>query len=230
MRYFGGKSRIGREIADHINRVPSLHTYWEPFCGGCSVIEHVRAPERVASDLHESLILLWKALQEGWEPPDTVTEEQYDYAKLMETSALKAFIGFGCSNSGKWFGGYARENTARNFAMNAKRSLARKLKSLGDVEFYRDSYNEVGFPEGWVIYCDPPYGNTTGFSTGKFDHEKFWDWARKASENNVVLVSEYEAPEDFAVVWEKEVKTDMNKADGKTKHRRVERLFKLIPF
>jgi hypothetical protein len=29
------------------------------------------------------------------------------------------------------------------------------------------------------------------------DHEKFWDWARKMSKNNIVVISEYKAPKDF---------------------------------
>lgn len=229
MRYFGGKARIGKEIAEYINTTfrPYSSTYWEPFCGACSVMEYIDFPERVASDAHHDLILLWKELQNNWVPPDTITEQNYNDAKALPAGALRGFIGFGCSNSGKWFGGYARENTSRNFAQNAKNSLLRKINNLGGVEFYHADYHGLPYPEDWVIYCDPPYGGTTGFSTGSFDHEAFWDWVRGASEKNIVLVSEYEAPGDFEVVWEKQVKTDMNKADRRTKHDRIERLFQL---
>ena len=40
-----------------------------------------------------------------------------------------------------------------------------------------------------LIYCDPPYQHTTGYSTGGFDHDKFWDTMRKWSKNNYIFIS-----------------------------------------
>ena len=65
---------------------------------------------RCASDVNRPLITMYKALQDGWIPPSTVTEEMYaEYKGIQDAEdPLTAFIGIGCSFSGKWFGGYAR--------------------------------------------------------------------------------------------------------------------------
>jgi NADPH-dependent 7-cyano-7-deazaguanine reductase QueF-like protein len=39
-----------------------------------------------------------------------------------------------------------------------------------------------------------------------FDHDVFWDIMRKWSKNNIVFISERNAPNDFISVWEKEYK------------------------
>lgn len=55
-----------------------------------------------------------------------------------------------------------------------------------------------------IIYCDPPYANTTKYKD-KFDSEKFYEWCRqRKSDGHTVFVSEYTAPEDFELVFEKE--------------------------
>ena len=37
-----------------------------------------------------------------------------------------------------------------------------------------------------------------------FDTEEFWEIMRKWSKNNIVLISEMDAPEDFVEVWNME--------------------------
>lgn len=223
MRYFGGKARLGRQIASVINDVGS-RTYHEPFCGMFSVGRHVKA-NRSGSDIHEDLILLLNAVASGWTGPTNLTEEEYREQKTAEPSPLRAFAGFGCSFGGKFFGGYARNNTTRNYASNASKSLVKLYPMIQGVEFRCQNYLDYE-PIHDVIYCDPPYAGVTGFSSGDFNSNAFWDWVRKISKDSKVFVSEYEAPKDFKVVWEKSVKTDMNSKDS-TKLPRIERLFSL---
>ena len=69
-------------------------------------------------------------------------------------------------------------------------------------------------PQGKLIYCDPPYQNTTGYrgDNGKrneFDHEKFWNTIREWSKTNWVFVSEYNAPSDFVCVNKYEMKSNL---------------------
>jgi site-specific DNA-adenine methylase len=52
-----------------------------------------------------------------------------------------------------------------------------------------------------LIYCDPPYKHTQGYSAGGFEDEKFWNKMREWSKDNVVFISEESAPKDFKVVW-----------------------------
>ena len=222
MRYFGGKARLARELSSIINRY-QVQTYHEPFCGMFSVGAEVTIPTRTAADTQPDLILLLQAVQSGWAGPTTVTEEEYNALKLAAPSALRAFAGFGCSNSGKFFGGYARESTKRNFAANARTSLMKLAPKIEGVRFARQSYLDFDEPVE-LIYCDPPYAGTTGYTVGAFDPAEFWRWVREYGRRSIVLVSEYTAPEWATVVWQKNVRTDMN-AKGGGKIPRIEKLF-----
>ena len=185
----------------------------------CSVMERMVCPQRVASDIHPDLILMWQALQKGWRPPDTVSLEEYRMLKKSSPSALRNFAGFGCSFAGKWFGGYARDGRGggRNYAARACRSLLRKIQNLQDVEFYHKSYMDFDqklLRHPALVYCDPPYrASTADYASGLFDAEAFWQWVREQS--CTVLVSEYEAPEDFEKVWSCKTKTDLRGTHGK---------------
>lgn len=78
-------------------------------------------------------------------------------------------------------------------------------------------------PQGCVIYCDPPYGDTKEYGNAKeFDRPIFWQIMREWSRNNVVLISELKAPEDFITVWEREVDRSMK---AKEHFRATEKLF-----
>lgn len=210
MQYLGGKSRIGKRIAqaivDHGGRAETL---WEPFCGGCGATEHLAriADWVVATDAHSALIAMWAALQDGWDPPANVSEADYAAArKLPDSDPRKAFVGFGCSFGGKWFGGYARNRSGANYAAQSRRGVA-KIVALDNVAFLRaDFLAESPAPDVDVIYCDPPYVGTTGYGMA-FDHTAFWarcdEWANFGAR---VYVSEYTAPDHWAPIWEKPIK------------------------
>ena len=226
MRYFGGKARLGKQIAQRINELCGvIENYYEPFCGMCSVMEHIEAHHRHGSDIQPDLILLLQAIMDGWIPPTDISEDEYNNLKISKPSALRGFVGFGCSNSGKFYGGYARDSTNRNYALNAYNGILKKKDRLIGSEFHYLAYTDLKVVDS-VIYCDPPYNNTTGFTVGSFDTSLFWEWVRKLSVNNIVIVSEYNAPNDFQVIWEREVKTDMNNTHNK-KIPRIEKLFSL---
>ena len=112
MRYFGGKQRISGPLSDYLNKcLKNEQPFVDLFCGACNVISKIDNNRlRIANDKHEYLIAMWKALQEGWEMPDNISEEQYLYIKNHkdENKPLTGFVGFGLSYSGKWFGGYCR--------------------------------------------------------------------------------------------------------------------------
>ena len=74
-----------------------------------------------------------------------------------------------------------------------------------------------------VTVCDPPYAGTKQYDNAmKFDYDKFWEWCRQMSQNNIVIISEQNAPEDFTCIWEKPVSRTM-KVEGKFKA--TEKLF-----
>lgn len=142
MQYFGGKARIAKDIVSVLNgyRKPN-QLFVEPFCGGIN-ITCLMGDNVIANDKNFELIEMYKAIQNGWQPPENVTEEDYENAKTTDDYKLKAFIGIGCSYSGKWFGGYARGQKGRNYAKNAKNSLKSKFKTIGKVEFVSKGYEQ----------------------------------------------------------------------------------------
>lgn len=137
--------------------------------------------------------------------PEHISEEEYKYIKEHkdEDKVLSGFVGFGCSFGGKWFGGYARNKTGTNYALQSKKSLLKDLSNLMDAEFICKDYRDVELPSGCVIYADPPYDNTTGYGKEKFNSEDFWKYMREISKEHIVFISEQTAPNDFITIWEK---------------------------
>ncbi len=222
MQYFGGKQRIVKYILPILKdlRKPD-QVYFEPFVGGANVIIGMEN-RRIGSDAHPDLIMLLNAVKDGtFAYPSEVTEEDYQRLRNEEPSALRAFVGFGCSYSGKWFGGFARAGD-RKYYLNAENSLKKKAQSMGGIEFYYRDYREW-IPKDWLIYCDPPYRCTTKIHGIKFDSDEFWEVMRQWSVDNTVVVSEYEAPDDFKCIKEMKTKTDISGKAGK--YERIERLF-----
>ena len=165
--------------------------------------------------------MLWRGLQNStFIPPDKISEEEYKIIKNTPPSPLRGFVGFGCSFSGKWFGGYARCRTKpRNYCGEAKRTLLKKIENLKDVTFYNYSY-DYWLPSNCLVYCDPPYFGTTEYNgTDKFDYHNFYDWCRKVAKTNLIYISEYQMPPDFKCVLEIQTKTDMSNKEGNKENR-----------
>jgi DNA adenine methylase len=207
MRYLGGKQKIAKETAAAIlKHTPNRSVCVEPFVGGGSMTAALSSHFElsIARDTHEDLILMWQALQNGWIPPDDITEEAYQVLRHSAPSALRAFAGFGLSFSGKWFGGYARDTAGyRDYCGAAKRGLLKKLQACKNVLYIQGSYSEAFVQPSWVVYCDPPYTGTTGYKDA-FDSEKFWvkadQWVDMGAD---VFVSEYKAPKHWTPIGQK---------------------------
>ena len=159
------------------------------------------------SDAHPDLVLMWQAVLDGWVPPSDVSEELYQELKNAEPSALRGFVGFACSFGGKFFRGFAREGRRGevNFAARGVRTLAKKVDALASVDgvsVERLDYCDVQPARCDVLYLDPPYAGTEGYSTGSFDSDAFWLWAQEQAESGVrVFVSEFQAPDGWVPVW-----------------------------
>jgi DNA adenine methylase len=230
MRYLGGKSKIRKEVSSFL-RLCNIdnRTYFEPFVGGAWILGEMGG-NRIASDGNDSLIAMYKSLQNGWIPPDYVSENLYKEvkAKMELDSPLTAFVGFGCSFAGKWFGGYARNSSGNSYAKITKNSLLKQLPLIKNVEFVYGLYNEHK-PKNMLIYCDPPYEGTTEYGAmGKFNHEEFWDTIRNwIKNNNIVVISEYNAPEDFVCVKSIESRMGLTTVEDEISTRgiRIEKLF-----
>lgn len=123
---------------------------------------------------------------------------------------MTGFVGFGCSFGGKWFGGLAANKRGDNYCANAERSLLKDFEGVKDANFTCLDYRDVIIPNNAIVYADPPYVGVTGYSLGHFDHEEFWEYMRKLSQRCTVFISEQQAPDDFEIVWEQEVKRQLD--------------------
>lgn len=233
MVYMGSKTKIADYIVPIIQShiaVSGSRTYIEPFCGGCNVIDKIKAVNRIAADKNEYLIALFKYLQSGGKLPEAVPKEEYDRVRAAPSNFPKWYVGavgFLASFGGRFFdGGYAGIINNRNYYQEAKDNILKQIRQGGisGIDFIAKDYREFS-PKGCVVYCDPPYEDTKGYKSAKgFEQSEFWQLMREWSRNNVVLISEQKAPEDFVAVWEKEVDRTI-KAKGSC--RATEKLFLL---
>lgn len=240
MRYVGGKVRVAPWVAEQLAPFAERNTrYLEPFVGGAAVLARMApAFDAVeAGDAHEDLILMWRAAAGGWVPPEHVTREEYNALRHAAPSALRGFIGYGASFSGKWFGGYdGRYEGVRNgkpyvypaASGTASRAIAKDAAAFGHVRFRHRPFDEWQPEPGTLVYCDPPYAATTGYdAVGDFDHGLFWEVAEAWSRAGVdVVVSEYVAPAGWHVLAER-TRKGLLRSDGGQHTTRTERLFVL---
>lgn len=224
MQYLGGKFRIAKPLGGYLESRREGRYVVEPFCGALNVTVQFEC-ERLASDASPYLFSLYRALREGWQPPESVSEETWRELKAKKDpdDPMTAFAGYGCSFSGMFFGTYARGGEERNYAQNARNTLLKKMAKCRLVTFAHYSYERLT-PGKALVYCDPPYAGTAGYSAvGEFDSAAFWERVREwAREGATVLVSEYAAPEDFRCVWSMATRTDMH---GAGRAGRIEKLF-----
>lgn len=237
MKYLGGKHNIGKLIAEFISTecpTNKVNGYLEPFCGSLGVFKNMtdkHYEKYIASDKQPDIIELWKNIQTNeFCLPEYITEEQYNELKTENSpSAMKAVAGFALSFGGKYFAGYSQKwagNSGRNFLKEFKSSLEKIKPTIqkNNVHFYNLPYNNFQ-PHNMLIYCDPPYKSTHGYSTGAFDHDEFWNTMREWSKDNYVFISEENAPSDFKVVWEKSKRRTLDKS---SRFYRYEKIFSYV--
>ncbi|MGL5712754.1 MAG: DNA adenine methylase [Paraclostridium sp.] len=228
MKYMGSKSRIKKEIVPIIQEYidkNNIEIYIEPFVGGCNVIDSIKCKHRFGNDNSEPLIEMWKHLQNGGSIPSEVPKDLYDDVRSNKDtgkyeSSYVGMIGFLASYNGRYFdGGYAKTiisktGVERNYFQEAKRNVESQIPFIQDVKFSNKDYKEMKTVKNALIYCDIPYKDTKQYHTSKgFNHDEFWEWVRINSEENIILVSELQAPKDFVCIWSKEITRTQNNAD-----------------
>lgn len=219
MKYTGSKARISTDISKIINDIiikKQIENYIEPFVGGANVIENIVCKNKYGFDNNKYLISLWQSLLNGYEPPEFIDKDTYQKIKTNKDDypdELVAVAGICASYNGNWFssyGGYSQTKTGkdRNYYSESLKNIEKQLPKLVGVKFDCISYEDLKIDtmNNFLIYCDPPYAkNKSVYNDKEFDHIKFWQWVRCASKNNTVIVSEYQAPEDFKIIYEKQL-------------------------
>jgi len=225
----GSKNRIAKDILPIIllGRKPD-QWYVEPFCGGCNIIDKVTG-NRMANDINSYLIACAEALSNGWLPDKNITQEMYEDIKNnidKYEPRLVGYVGFQLSYGAMWFSSYRKDNIGkRNYSSEAYRHVLNQAKNLKGIKFSNLSYLELRIPNESIIYCDPPYKNTSEYKANidQFDHDVFWAWCRsKSADGHQVYISEYNAPDDFECIWSKKISSNLTKNKQAT-----EKLFRL---
>lgn len=235
MRYMGSKNRLSKQIVPIIQSYITDNTkgYIEPFVGGANIIDKIDCENKIGCDIHKELIETLKSLKDGWMPPYEVTKEFYIDVKNNKDNYSKnlvGYLGFELSFGAKWWGGYVKrdDKKVRGDIYSYKHCM-KQAPNLKDIKFINCSFLDLPKDKikGHVIYCDPPYRNTTKYKTETFPYEEFYQWCRDMSINNTVLISEYNMPDDFECIWKKETKVnfDSNRTSNDDKNKRIEKLY-----
>lgn len=197
------------------------------------MIDKIHCKFKYGVDCHKPLIELLKHVANDNEIPVSISEEEYNSVRLNKEKYPEWYVGlvgFCATFGSKYFGGYARGNDAngnkRDLPNEAIRNLLSQKSEFKNCIFINKSYLDLKTEDikNFVIYCDPPYANSTKYSTNSFDYDVFWEWVREMSKSNIVFISEYNAPVDFECIWQKQVTTSLKVNEHEV---RTEKLFKL---
>lgn len=237
--YMGNKSRLLEKIHALLHQLdlPPTDTFVDLFCGGGSVgyslANHYK--NIIMNDLDTGLMALHTTLRDH---PERIalfsqiepTREEFNLCKRGK-SDYDTFVRYiySFSTNGKaYLWGEERLNTPKE-ELNRQRSEPReRTRHLEDVvllygryspniTLLNESYDNVEIPEGAIVYCDPPYKGTAEYLVDDFDSEKFYDWCRNCP--NLVLISEYEMPDDFLLLEE----WDLASQGGGNKNTKIAR-------
>lgn len=228
MIYMGGKIRYAKELLPILLKDKADDQWYiEPFCGGCNIIDKVPG-KRIANDKNKYLIALLTAVTYDNFSMEYINKELYQDIRDNKDKYLLeevGWAGFIASYSSKFFGGFAghriKDGKPYNDQQTASNNLLKQSKKLHGIEFTNYDYSWLDFPKNSIVYCDPPYQNTTKYKDG-INYEVFWNWVRVISKDKKVFVSEYSAPEDFICIWEKVSKNTLDKRATKVN---TEKLF-----
>ena len=234
MQYMGSKNRLCKEIVPIIQSyVNNSNGYLEPFVGGANVIDKIKCNNKYGCDLNKYLIELLIHIQKTTEDlPITLLEEEYKKIKNNQENYEDWYLGLisFCSFGNKMWNGYLKNNSQDVEGKRAKSyfdNLRKQAPNLKDIHFDCRDFRDINANiSNFVIYCDPPYRGTTKYKTAEFPYEEFYQWCRKMAKNNIVLVSEYNMPNDFECIWSKETiaNFDSNRKvndDKKQKSRKI---------
>lgn len=236
MVYMGSKNKYSLEIVsilqDIINK-NNIQVYVEPFVGGANIIDKIHCDKKFGFDKNKSLIELHTKAQENFdEIPETSNAEWWYeakdlYRKFQGSAEIEKYMPLWKVGAIQFLGSFSNGGFSRGYAKPSKgrdpyNEAYRNLKRQSEQEEYKNIIFDSGDYKIWpviknsLVYCDPPYEGTKPYGYAfetKFNHKEYWDWVREASKIAFVVVSEQNLPEDFDIIWQKEVKRTTNKSN-----------------
>lgn len=238
MKYIGSKARIAYDILRvMLDGMKRGDTFVDAFCGGCNLLDKV--PDmfrRIGNDKSRYLIAMWRELVYGErEFPTRIDKGLFDDCRdCMHgrngryDDAYVGWVGFMAGRNGRFFdGGYASHDyNGRDYIAEQIRNTLSQVPKLNGVEFCTGDYFDIPLPPGSTVYCDIPYFGVTQYLTSRdFDYDRFYKWCMDIkSKGHRIFVSEYQMPEYFKCIWEKEITCAVHQANT---YKRTEKLFTL---
>ena len=232
MRYVGSKNRVSKYLVPVIQSFISDNCkgYIEPFVGGANVIDKIKCDVKIGYDINKYLIALLNHVKITTDDiPEEISREHYYDVKNNKENYEEWYvglIGFCGAFGANFFGGYATNGNNPRYKNTpyheSKNSIIKQSIHLKDIIFECRDYKDLDNLSGYVIYCDSPYKGVFGYKFN-FIHDEYYEWLRKMCVRNIVLISEYEMPEDFECIWEKPYTSSLSDKNKSTIKR--ERLF-----
>lgn len=239
MVYQGSKNRLAKFIVPILQKYikeNNIDTFIDCFCGGANIVDKIKCENRIASDCNEDLIALLKYAQSDKDLSIAPSECPFEhYADVRSnkntdkyTKEYVALIGYCASYGGRYFdGGYGRDaKGGRSIYTERVANLKEQAPHLKGIDFSCKDYKEYlnkGIKNA-LFYLDPPYKGTKQYSKQNINYDEFYDFCRELSKDNIVVISEYNMPDDFVCIWEKERKV-LQKSDRVKGDSATERLF-----
>lgn len=237
MVYMGSKNKLANKIVPILQNIideNGIKLYIEPFVGGANIIDKIKCHTKIGIDKNYPLIALHEQAQKDFSIiPEHGSPEWWYKAKdiyrktkgnrkeiltinEMEGWEIGAIAFFGSFSNGGFSRGYAKNKDGRDYYNEAYRNFKTQVESplYKDIIFLNHDYREGVAVEPALIYCDPPYQNTKPYGykfETEFDYDEYWNWVREMSEDNIVICSEQNFPDDFEIIWEQEVKRGCSK-------------------
>jgi len=219
MKFMGSKRRLARYILPLILTERKTDQWWvEPFVGGGNIIDRF-VGNRIGADqdmyVINALIAIRDHVSDLPKNKEEFSENEYKKLRENDTYIYKGYAGFAFSYGGKRLGGWRRDREERrDYVGEAYRNAVKQSLGLQGVMLINSDYQDLYIPPNSLIYCDPPYKDSTMYKN-TFNHIKFWQWCRdKHSEGHTVFISEYKAPEDFKCIWEKKIVCSLTQDTG----------------
>ena len=203
IKWSGSKRSQAENILKYFPK--EIDTYYEPFCGGCSVLRRlldsdIKVKHYICSDLNEDLINLWNLIKNN---PQSVIDsyeenhikflkdKQYYYVVRKRFNKEKnprdfLFLLRTCANGLSRFNLKGEFNSPVHIGRNGikPQTFAKicnewsKLLREKNVNFICQSYEQIKTKEKDFIYLDPPYANTKGMYYGVLNYDNLWNWMK----------------------------------------------------
>lgn len=203
------------KVLDDYFPTKNINKYLEVFTGGGSVLFHAiqrYKPSLVyANDIDTNLINYYNGVKDN---PEKVISEcielknKYDknsfksIFKELDKSIPSNFLALNRSSFSGISNSFSPTAFDDNFNMSSINSVNEISKIIKNVNFINSDFKDLDevIPEkieGFFIYLDPPYyGNRNkglygnkGVLHKDFDHEGLFEWVKKHSENNLIMIS-----------------------------------------